>query len=104
MDTHKPGNQQLYNILKGEMKLVGVRPISQRYFQDISPELKALRLKHKPGCIPPYVALNRNGDVESVQQAEVDYLNQKNKHPYSTDTRLFFSALYNILVRRKRSA
>ena len=95
---------QLYNILKGEMKLVGVRPISQRYFQDISPELKALRLKHKPGCIPPYVALNRNGDVESVQQAEVDYLNQKNKHPYSTDTRLFFSALYNILVRRKRSA
>ena len=95
---------QLYNILKGEMKLVGVRPVSQRYFQDISPELKALRLKHKPGCIPPYVALNRNADVESVQQAEIDYLNQKNKHPYTTDTRYFFRALFNILVRRKRSA
>ena len=95
---------QFYNILKGEMKLVGVRPVSQRYFQDIPSELKALRLKHKPGCIPPYVALNRNADVESVQQAEVDYLNQKNKHPYTTDTRYFFRALYNILVRRKRSA
>ena len=95
---------QLYNILKGEMKLVGVRPVSQRYFQDIPNELKALRLKQKPGCIPPYVALNRNGDVESVQQAELDYLNQKNKHPYTTDTRYFFQALFNILVRRKRSA
>lgn len=95
---------QFYNILKGEMKLVGVRPVSQRYFQDIPPELKELRLKQKPGCIPPYVALNRNGDVESVQQAELDYLNQKIKHPYTTDTRYFFQALFNILVRRKRSA
>lgn len=95
---------QLYNILKGEMKLVGVRPVSQRYFQDIPSELKDLRLKHKPGCIPPYVALNRKSDVESVQQAELDYLTQKNKHPYTTDTRFFFRALYNILFRRKRSA
>lgn len=95
---------QIYNILKGEMKLVGVRPVSQRYFQDIPSDLRALRLKHKPGCIPPYVALNRNGDVESVQQAELDYLNQKNKHPYTTDTRYFFRALYNIIIRRKRSA
>lgn len=95
---------QLYNILKGEMKLVGVRPVSQRYFQDIPNELKALRLKQKPGCIPPYVALNRNGDVESVQQAELDYLNQKIKHPYTTDMRYFFLAIYNIIIRRKRSA
>jgi lipopolysaccharide/colanic/teichoic acid biosynthesis glycosyltransferase len=95
---------QLYNILKGEMKLVGVRPISLRYFQDIPPNLKALRLQHKPGCIPPYVALNRNADVESVQQAEIDYLIQKNKHPFTTDTLYFFRALYNILIRRKRSA
>jgi lipopolysaccharide/colanic/teichoic acid biosynthesis glycosyltransferase len=95
---------QIYNILKGQMKLVGVRPVSQRYFQDIPPELKALRLKHKPGCIPPYVALNRNADVESVQNAEFEYLIQKNKHPYTTDMRYFFRALFNILVRRKRSA
>ena len=94
---------QLINVLKGELKLVGVRPISERYFQDIPEDLRELRMKHKPGCIPPYVALNRKSSVESVLQAERDYLVEKNLHPYFTDTRFFFKAMFNIIVRRKRS-
>jgi lipopolysaccharide/colanic/teichoic acid biosynthesis glycosyltransferase len=95
---------QLFNILKGDMKLVGVRPISKRYMQDIPKDLVELRLKFKPGCIPPYVALNRKGDVDSVLQAEREYLEAKTKHPYSTDTKYFFKALFNIVFNRKRSA
>ena len=95
---------QLINVLKGEMKLVGVRPISERYFQDIPKDLQVLRLKHKPGCIPPYVSLNRKGSVEEVLQAEREYLIEKEKHPYTTDLRFFFTAIFNIIVRRKRSA
>jgi len=95
---------QLLNVCKGDLKLVGVRPISERYFQDIPKDLQQLRLKFKPGCIPPYVALNRNSDVNSVLQAEREYLLQKTKHPYSTDTKYFFKAIFNIIFKRKRSA
>jgi lipopolysaccharide/colanic/teichoic acid biosynthesis glycosyltransferase len=95
---------QLLNVLKGEMKLVGVRPISERYMQDIPVDLRELRLRHKPGCIPPYVALDRKGTVEEVLQAEREYLLEKSNRPYTTDIRFFFRALWNIVVKRKRSA
>lgn len=95
---------QLINVLKGELKLVGIRPISERYFQDIPKDLQELRIKFKPGCIPPYVALDRKGNVESVLQSEREYLEEKLRKPYTTDTRYFFRAIYNIIFKRKRSA
>jgi len=95
---------QLINVIKGDMKLVGIRPVSKRYFQDIPKEMQKLRLTQLPGCIPPYVALNRNGNVMSVLQAEKDYLEEKISNPYSTDTKYFFSAIYNIIFKHKRSA
>lgn len=95
---------QLINVCKGELKLVGVRPISLRYFQDIPSDLQQLRIKFKPGCIPPYVALNRKGSVDSVLEAEREYLKEKVKNPYSTDFKFFFKAIFNIIFRRKRSA
>ena len=54
---------QLINFIKGDLKLVGIRPVSERYFQDIPKEMQRLRLTQKPGCIPPYVSLNRSGNV-----------------------------------------
>jgi lipopolysaccharide/colanic/teichoic acid biosynthesis glycosyltransferase len=95
---------QLLNVVKGDLKLVGVRPITRRYAQDIPQDLLELRLKHKPGCIPPYVALDRKGNVKDVLQAEREYLLEKNARPYTTDTRYFFKAVYNIVFRKKRSA
>lgn len=95
---------QLINVLKGEMKLVGVRPVSKRYFEEIPDDLRELRLKQKPGCIPPYVALNRKSSVSEAIIAEREYLLEKQKHPYFTDTRYFFKALFNIIFRKKRSA
>lgn len=95
---------QILNVIRGEMKLVGVRPISQRYFQDIPKDLQELRVKYKPGCIPPYVALNRKGSIEDVLQAEREYLIEKNKRPMSTDIRYFFRSIFNIIFKRKRSA
>ena len=90
---------QLINLFKGELKLVGCRPVSQRYFEDIPREIQELRLTQKPGCIPPYVALNRIGSVESVLQAEKEYLEEKIRKPFFTDTKYFFKALYNIFIK-----
>ncbi len=95
---------QLINVLKGELKLVGVRPVSERYFQDIPKDIQELRLTQKPGCVPPYVALDRKGSVGSVLQAEKEYLEEKNRNPYTTDTKYFFKAMYNIIFKKKRSA
>ena len=95
---------QLINLIKGELKLVGCRPVSQRYLQDIPEEIRNLRLTQKPGCIPPYVALNRKSSITSVLEAEKEYLEEKIRNPYFTDTKYFFKALYNIVIKNKRSA
>jgi len=95
---------QLINVVKGDMKLVGIRPVGKRYFQDIPEDLQKLRNTQKPGCIPPYVALNRKSSLEEVQKAEREYLEEKLKHPYTTDIKYFFKALWNIIVHKKRSA
>ena len=95
---------QLFNLLKGDLKLVGVRPVGDAYFKTIPADLQKLRLKQKPGCIPPYVALNMKSDVQSVQQAERIYLLEKETHPFTTDFRYFAKALYNIILKQKRSA
>lgn len=95
---------QLINILKGDLKIVGVRPISARYFEDIPEDLQKLRLSQKPGCIPPYVSLDRKSNVQAVLQAEREYLTEKINHPYTTDTKYFFRAVYNIIVKKKRSS
>jgi lipopolysaccharide/colanic/teichoic acid biosynthesis glycosyltransferase len=95
---------QIVNVFKGEMKLVGIRPVGRRYFEDITEDLQKLRITQKPGCIPPYVALNRRSDVQSVQDAERHYLIEKIERPHFTDTRYFVNAVYNIVVKKKRSA
>jgi len=40
----------------------------------------------------------------SVLHAEKDYLEEKIKNPLTTDVRYFFSAVYNIVFKHKRSA
>ena len=44
----------IINLLKGEVKLVGVRPLSKHYFSLYTPEMQELRTKVKPGLLPPF--------------------------------------------------
>ncbi|MFH0867531.1 MAG: sugar transferase, partial [Bacteroidota bacterium] len=94
---------QLINVVKGEMKLVGVRPISPRVYNDYPEEVKKLRSKYKPGCVPPYVALLMQNMADSIKAEEI-YLKDKEKHPYTTDIKYLFKAIYNILTNKIRSA
>ena len=95
---------QLINVLKGEMKLVGVRPVSKPYFDALPDDIRQMRINHKPGCIPPYVSLNRNSGVKDVLQAEKEYLVACQQKPFLTDFIFFLRAIYNIVVNKKRSA
>ena len=94
---------QLYNLLKGDLKLVGIRPVGLRFYDDIPLDLQKMRKPLKPGCIPPYVCLNKNSDLKSVFESEKRYINDYNKSPIITDLIYLFYAFINILIKGKRS-
>ena len=94
---------QLINVFRGEMRLVGIRPLSNRFLKEYPPEIRDLRLKYKPGCVPPYVALKMQ-DVESYIESERIYLTDKQKAPFTTDIKYFSLAVYNIVTNKIRSA
>ena len=94
---------QLANVLKGEMKLFGVRPVTKRYLQDIPEHIQKLRLTQKPGCIPPYVAYNKPSSKESVLTAEENYL-KLSKKGFCVDLKLMAMAIKNIILNKKRGA
>ena len=94
---------QIVNVLKGEMKLVGVRPLSLTRFKQLPEDLRQMRTKYKPGCFPPYVALCMPDDVGNIV-AERIYLNDKVRNPVITDFEYFFKALFNILTNKIRSS
>ena len=46
----------IYNWLKGDLKLFGVRPLSHQYLSLYTDELRKLRTTVLPGLIPPFYA------------------------------------------------
>ncbi len=94
---------QLWNVLRGEMKLVGLRPLSRVRFNEFPEDLKKERVKFRPGCFPPYVALNMPDSHANIE-AERIYINDLHTHPYTTDIRYFLKSVYNILANKIRSS
>ena len=92
----------IINLIKGNVKLVGVRPLSQHYFSLYSKELQNERVKFKPGLFPPfYVDLPQN--LEEIMASELKYLKLYEKSPFLTDLTYFFLSLKNIIFKRARS-
>jgi lipopolysaccharide/colanic/teichoic acid biosynthesis glycosyltransferase len=90
------------NLFKGEMKLVGVRPLSRHYFDLYPKDLQELRIKVKPGLVPPFYA-DLPQTLEEIIESEREYLVSYQEHPIRTDFKYFFLAWYNILVKKARS-
>jgi lipopolysaccharide/colanic/teichoic acid biosynthesis glycosyltransferase len=94
----------LFNFLNGDMKLVGVRPLSPQYFSLYSAELQEKRNRYKPGLLPPFYA-DMPRSLEEIEASELAYLNScQTKGVFITDIRYFFRILNNILFKRARSA
>jgi len=92
------------NLLKGEMKLVGVRPLSAHYFSLYSKELQEKRIKYKPGLLPPFYA-DMPRTLDEIQESEMKYLTMCDENGvFITDIRYLFGILKNILFKRARSA
>lgn len=94
----------IINLLKGEMKLIGVRPLSNQYFNLYSAQLQEKRVRFKPGLLPPFYA-DLPKTLEEIQASEMKYLNQcEEKGVFITDTKYFFLILKNIFIKKVRSA
>ncbi len=92
----------IYNLLKGDLKLVGPRPLSQHYFNLYSEELKKKRLQCKPGLIPPFYADNPK-TLDEIMKSEQKYLVSYSKDYFITDVKYFFHCFHNILFNGARS-
>ena len=92
----------LINIFKGEMKLVGVRPLSKHFYSLYDEDLQQKRIKNKPGFIPPfYVDLPKT--MSEIMESERRYLELYDKSPFITDVKYFFMAFKNVLFKGARS-
>ncbi|MBX7045890.1 MAG: sugar transferase [Ignavibacteria bacterium] len=94
---------QLINFFKGDLKLVGVRPLSLHKFSIYPQSLQEKRIKYKPGLIPPaYVEIPKS--IEDMVAIEEKYLDAYERHPFMTDWKYFWKAVSNILFKKVRSS
>lgn len=91
------------NWFRREVKLVGVRPLSRHYYELYPPDLREMRIKVKPGLVPPYYA-DMPKTLEEIEESERKYLKAYKKNPVLTDVRYFFKVFRNILFRGARSS
>jgi lipopolysaccharide/colanic/teichoic acid biosynthesis glycosyltransferase len=92
----------IINLLKGDLKIFGVRPLSRQYFRLYTRELQRLRILTKPGLIPPFY-VDYPKTLEEIIASELNYLRSYSKHPFRTDWNYFWRAIFNIVFRRYRS-
>lgn len=92
----------ILNLLQGDLKIVGVRPLSKHYLSLYPIELQEKRKKFKPGLIPPfYVDLPKT--IDEIVDSEMKYLKAYEKAPLFTDIKYFILALYKIVIKKARS-
>ena len=92
----------LLNWMKGDLKLVGVRPISEHYFSLYSKPHQERRITYKPGLVPPFYA-DLPKTLEEIEASENTYFDAYDKHSFRTNWRYFWKAWYNIIFKNARS-
>ena len=92
----------LYNLLRGDLKLIGIRPLSEHYFSLYPVAAQAIRIKHKPGLLPPFYA-DLPQTFDEIVQSELTYLAAYEAAPLATDLRYLRRILVNIIINKARS-
>jgi len=92
----------IWNMFRGDMKLVGVRPLSEHFFGLYPEDMQELRTQTKPGLVPPFYA-DLPVTLDEVIASERKYLQAYLRRPFATDWRYFWAAFYNIVIKRARS-
>jgi lipopolysaccharide/colanic/teichoic acid biosynthesis glycosyltransferase len=86
---------QLFEIIRGKIKLVGIRAMSQHFFSLYSKEYQELYELTKPGFFSPI--FDDNSSFEEIQKIEFQYLLEYQKSPLKTDIKYFLKTLIQII-------
>ena len=92
----------LYNWLKGDLKLFGVRPLSKQYLSLYPKELKEVRKKVMPGLIPPFYA-DLPETLPEIIESELRYINAYMEAPLRTQLKYIWKSYKNIIINGARS-
>ena len=92
----------IINLFKGELNIVGVRPLSKHYYSLYPEDIKELRIKVKPGLVPPFYA-DLPKSFEEIVESERKYILMKLKNPIMTDLKYLYKAFVNIVFKGARS-
>ena len=93
----------LINFFKGDLKLIGFRPLSDTMLSTYPLEFVKERNRYKPGLIPPYY-IDRPDDFEGLIESERRYIEKYKQNKILTDCTYFYKFLYACLIKGVRSS
>ncbi|MFO7878391.1 MAG: sugar transferase [Desulfovermiculus sp.] len=92
----------LYNWMRGDLQLIGVRPLSRHFFSLYPQHVQELRQETKPGLLPPFYA-DMPKTLEDICCSEEKYLKSYLQAPMKTQIKYLVLSMYNIVIRGARS-
>ena len=95
---------QLYNLGKGDIKLVGVRPMTENAWQRYPPEIMEKTLRQKPGLMGIDYAFSHSDSFNDKLEHMDKYLNQWERNSSKTDREYVSRIFSNIVFGRIRSS
>ena len=98
---------QFFNVLKGEMKIVGYRPQLSYECNKLPQDIKCSRFYQMPGVLPISYAFHnpwKEGPLLPEKYIEIErkYWREKEERPILTDMKYGAKILYNIMFRGYR--
>ena len=93
---------QLFDWLRGDIKLVGMRATSRHFLSLYPQELYDLYIQIKPGLVPP-IFNESTGGFEKIVEVEMAYLKSYWEQPFRTDVRYLIQTFTDIVFKGVRS-
>jgi lipopolysaccharide/colanic/teichoic acid biosynthesis glycosyltransferase len=92
----------IFDWLRGDVKLVGIRATSRHYLSLYPKNFYDLYIQTKPGLVPPIFDESTNG-FDQIVQVDLKYLESYREHPFRTDVRYLTQTFTDIVFRGIRS-
>jgi hypothetical protein len=93
----------LINLVNGDLKLVGGRPLSEHHESLYPPDFVERRRRYRPGLVPPFYA-DLPATFDGTVASEIAYLDAYERAPIRTDVHYLCKAIRNIATGRARSS
>ncbi len=93
----------LLNFIKGDLKIIGIRPLSDSMLSLYPKDFVNFRNQFKPGLIPPYY-IDCPKNFNELIESEKKYLLKYKKNPLLTDLTYFIKFIDRVLFKGVRSS